>query len=353
MRAHVIGTGAHLPGEPIETALIEELAGPLPAEVLDGLSVDRRHWMIDPRTGEHLDSNSGMAHRAALRALESCGVEPGEVDLLVLSTGTPDYPLPQVVNLVQERLGLRRCATLELRSGGAGVVQGMDIARMYLERGVHRTALVIGSEAISPVLAPVYLGTEPERIRMRDRMPIYMFGDGAGAVVLRASEEPGGVLGAAMSAIGGDRPPGIQSIGGGTHAPLRAQQAARRLVELKVDVVGAGQFTPAMVVEAISETLASCGVAVDDVDACVVPEGNVGWLLDSLHAAGLDTPQWQALDGRIVDSLRTMGAVGSAAVPLFLDEAVRSGRISAGDRVMLVGIESTKWIYAGLVFDAR
>lgn len=351
MRAHVIGTGGYLPGEAIPTSTIERLVGPLPADVLDGLSVDQRFWMIDPETGEHRESNSDMAYQATVRALDSCGVDPAEVDLLILSTGTPDYPLPPVVNMVQERLGLASCATLELRSGGAGVVQGLDIARMYLERGVYRTAVVIGSEAISPVLAPVYLGVDPERIRMRDRLPLYMFGDGAGAIVLRASAEPGGVLGVAMSAIGGNRKPGILSVGGGTHAPIHRQLAAKRLVELKVDVVGAGEFTPEMVTQAIAHTLTSCGVDVGGIDAAVVPEGNVGWLLDSLLDAGLDTPEWKALDGKIIDSLRTMGAIGSAAVPLFLDQAWRAGDIDAGQRVMLIGVESTKWIYAGAIID--
>ncbi|MEO3973660.1 3-oxoacyl-ACP synthase III family protein [Streptomyces sp. CAU 1734] len=350
---HIIGTGGYQPGDPISTDEIARLVGPLPDEVREGLSIERRFWMIDPATGEHRENNSDMAHKAAVRALDSAGLEPGDVDLLVLATGTPDFPLPPLVNMVQERLGLVRCATLELRSGGAGVVQGLDIARMYLASGVYRTALVIGSEAISPVLAPVFLGKDPDKIRMRDRMPVYMFGDGAGAIVLRAEEgaASGGLLGAAMEAIGGDRKPGIHSVGGGTHAPIHEQLKAKRLVDLKVDVVGAGDFTPVMVTEAISSTLRRSRVDVESVDLCLVPEGNVGWMLESLHELGLDTADWKALDGKIIDSLSTMGAVGCAAVPLFLDDAWRTGRIHPGDRLMLIGVESTKWIYAGAVVD--
>ncbi|WP_031075826.1 3-oxoacyl-ACP synthase III family protein [Streptomyces sp. NRRL WC-3742] len=347
----IIGTGGYQPGDPIPTEEITRLVGPLPDEVLEGLSIERRFWMIDPKTGEHRENNSDMAYRAAVRALDAAGVEAAEVDLMVLATGTPDFPLPPVVNLVQEHLGLVSCATMELRSGGAGVVQGLDIARMYLEAGTYRTALVIGSEAISPVLAPVFLGQDPNRIRMRDRMPVYMFGDGAGAIVLRAEEGEGGLRAGATACIGGDRKPGIHSVGGGTHAPIHQQLKAKRLVDLKVDVVGAGDFTPVMVTEAIRSTLQRSGVDVESVDLCLVPEGNVGWMLDSLHELGLDTTEWKALDGRIFDSLSTMGAVGCAAVPLFLDDAWRSGRIRPGDRLMLIGVESTKWIYAGAVVD--
>lgn len=350
---HIVGTGGYQPGEPISTEEIARLVGPLPEDVQEGLSIERRFWMIDPATGEHRENNSDMACKAAVRALDSAGLEAGDIDLIILATGTPDYPLPPLVNLVQERLGLARCATVELRSGGAGVVQGMDIARMYLQSGVYRTALVIGSEAISPVLAPVFLGKDPNKIRMRDRMPVYMFGDGAGAIVLRAEEDSAsrGLLGAAMHAIGGDRKSGIQSVGGGTHAPIHEQLKARRLVDLQVDVVGAGDFTPVMVTEAISSTLRRSEVDVDSVDLCLVPEGNVGWMLDSLRELGLDTADWKALDGKVIDSLSTMGAVGCAAVPLFLDDAWRGGRVKPGDRVMMIGVESTKWIYAGAVVD--
>ncbi|MDT3395874.1 3-oxoacyl-[acyl-carrier-protein] synthase III C-terminal domain-containing protein [Streptomyces sp. B1866] len=348
---HIVGTGGYQPGDPIPTSEIARLAGPLPQEVLEGLSIERRFWMIDPKTGEHRENNSDMAYKAAVRALEAAGAEPGDVDLMILATGTPDYPLPPLVNLVQDRLGLTRCSTLEIRSGGAGVVQALDIARMYLSAGTHRTALVIGSEAISPVLAPVFLGRDPQSIRMRDRMPLYMFGDGAGAMVLRASDAPGGLMPAASACVGGGRKPGIHSVGGGTHAPIHEQLKARRLVDLRVDVVGAGDFTPVMVTEAVDAALERAGVSVDTLDLCLVPEGNVGWMLDSLREAGLDTGAWKALDGKVVDSLATMGAVGCAAVPLFLDDAWRTGRVRPGDRILLVGVESTKWIYAGAVVD--
>jgi 3-oxoacyl-[acyl-carrier-protein] synthase III len=307
--------------------------------------------MVDPTTGAHHENNSDMAYKAAVQAIETAGLAASDITLMILATGTPDYPLPPVVNLVQERLGLEQCATLELRSGGAGVVQAMEIARMYLEAGVHRHALVIGSEAISPVLVPVFLGQDPMSVRMRDRMPVYMFGDGAGAVVLQATDRDGGLRVGTTASIGGSRKPGIQSIGGGTHRPMHEQLAAKRLVDLRVDVVGAAEFTPVMATQAIEQTLLSSGVDVATIDLCLIPEGNVTWMLDALAESGLDMANWTSLDGKVIDSLSTMGAVGCAAVPLFLDAAWRSGRVIAGDRLMLVGVESTKWIYSGIVVD--
>jgi 3-oxoacyl-[acyl-carrier-protein] synthase-3 len=351
-RAEIIGTGGYQPGEAITTDVIEELVGGLPREVAEGLSIEKRYWLIDMETGEHRENNTDMSLKAAQLALETAGVAADEVDLMVQATGTPDYPLPAVVNFVQEGLGLERCSTLELRSGGAGFVQGLDIARFYLEQGSHDTAVVIGSEAISPVLAPVFLGKDPSKIRIRDRMPLYMFGDGAAAAVVRANDNSeGGVIGAATRCIGGTRKPGIWSVGGGTHAPIHEQLAAKRLVDLRVDAVGAGDFTPFMVTQALSDTLENTGVDAASIDHCLIPEGNVGWMLDALREAGLFTPEWQAMEGKIFDNLAQMGACGCAAVPLFLDHGWKNGLIKPGQRVMLIGVEATKWIYGGLVLD--
>ena len=199
-RAHITGTGGYQPGEPIPTSKIQELVGELIPEVAEGLSIEQRFWQIDIETGEHNENNSDMSYKAAVAALESAEVEPGQVELIIQATGTPDYPLPAVVNQVQERLGIEKCATLEIRSGGAGWPQGVDIARFYLEQGSYETALVIGSESVSPVLAPIFLGKTPDQIRARDKMPVYMFGDGAAAAVLQAKEDEGGLMPGAMRA---------------------------------------------------------------------------------------------------------------------------------------------------------
>lgn len=349
--AHMVGLGGYQPGEPITNEDIARLAGELPEDVAAGLSIERRFWMVDPETGEHRENNSDMAFKAARMALDSAGVEAGEVELIIGATGTPDFPLPATTNLVQERLGIEKAATLEIRSGGAGWVQGLDIARFYMQDGQYDTALVFGSEAISPVLVQTYLGRDPDKIRVRDRVPLYMFGDGAGAAVLRTSDDGGGLVGGAMRAIGGLRPPGIHSIGGGTHQPMHVQQAAKKLVDLRVDVVGAGDFTPVMVTEALHDVLSRTGIDVETIDHCLIPEGNVGWMLDSLREAGLFTPEWNALEGKIFDNLAQMGACGCAAVPLFADHAWRHGMFEPGERIMLIGVEATKWIYAGLVLD--
>lgn len=352
--AHIIGTGSYLPGEPITNSEVERFAGSLPPDVLAGLQVETRHWIADPRTGAQSETNSEMATKAVSAALGEADVDPDDVGLLLVSTASPDYHLPGVATFVQDRLGLRRCAAVDLRSGCAGAVEALDIARLYLERGDYRYAVVVGSEAISPLMVGVFLGRDPQRVRMRDRLGIYSFGDGAGAFVLAAqpADAEHGVMGsAAIACVGGGRAPGMQVIGGGTHAPVHEQLEAKRLIELKVDVVESGRFTPHVVTEGLSETLRRAGVGADAVNAVVMPEGNASYMTDELREAGLLTPEWTALEDKIVENLSVVGATGSAAVPLAVDDARTRGRLEPGDTVMLLAIETSKWKFGGMVLN--
>ncbi|MEJ3743475.1 ketoacyl-ACP synthase III [Actinomycetes bacterium KLBMP 9797] len=344
----VVSTGAYLPGEPLSNADLEALCGPLPADILDGLQVRRRHWAIDPRTGEHLVSNSEMATAAARQALDRAGLAAADVDLLVMSTASPEYPLPAAVTFVQERLGLARCAVTEVRSGCAGAVHALDIAARLLAAGQYRTAVVIGSEVISPLLAPYYLTGGPDRVRMRDRISLYNFGDGAGAVVLRAEEGGEPFLASVNACLGGDRKPGMQILGGGTDAPIADQLRRKRPVELRLDVVESARFGPRVFVTALQDLLDRSGLRIDEVDACVLPEGNAGYFSSELEAAGMSAEDFKAIQGRIVENLADVGATGSAAVPLALDDAWTGGRVRPGDRVLLLAIETSRWLYAGV-----
>lgn len=352
MRAvKIVSTGACLPGDPITNADLEPRIGPLPHDILDGLEVKQRHWIADPATGEHRFSNSELAISAGLQALDRANLSAEDVDLLIVSTASPDFPLPPMVTLVQDGLGLRRCATLEVRSGCAGAVEALDVARLYVERGLHDTALVIGSEVISPLIVPLYKDKDPESLRLRDRITAYTFGDGAGAMVVQAAEGGRGILGSAVACVGGGRKAGMQIVGYGTHAPIERQLAARRPVDLRIDVVESARFTPAVIAEGLAELLVRSGVRADEVEACILPEGNAGYLSDEMDAAGASTADWLELADRVHENLAVVGATGSAAVPLALDDAWTSGRVKPGHLVMLLAIETSKWKYAGTVLE--
>lgn len=346
----ILSTGAYVPGEPLDNATLENCVGPLPDDVLEGIQVKTRHWMIDPATGEHRINNSKMAERASRQALERAGVELDELDLIVVCTATPEYTLPGVATTLQHYLGLESAAAIEIRGACAGWVQALDLARRQLADGTARTALVVGSEAGSPVLAPHFLGKDPARVRMRDRLMLYTFGDGAGAVVMRAEPAGGSADGFAFvnRCVGGLRKPGMEIIGGGTDVPQAEQLRRRQLIQMKIDVPGTSTFGPKVFVRAIQEMAHKDGRKLGEFDAIVLPEGNADYFADEFESAGLSTEDIAALDGRIVENLADVGATGSAAVPLSLDAGWTSGRIRPGDRIVLLGIEASRYVYTGL-----
>ena len=116
----IVSTGSYLPGEALTNSDLERLVGGLSPEILEQVQVEKRYWLIDPVTGEHCMTNSEMATNAARQALELANMAPEEVEFLVASTSSPDFPLPSLVTLVQDQLGLKRCAILEIRGGCAG-----------------------------------------------------------------------------------------------------------------------------------------------------------------------------------------------------------------------------------------
>src|SRR6266545_4238817 len=344
-------TGAHLPGAPITNAHLEKLCGPLPADVLDGLGITRRHWLVDPATGEHTTSNSRMATAAARTALHRAGLTPGDVDLIVLSTASPEYHLPSSASYVQEHLGLPRCSLIELRAGCVGAIQALDIARRHLADGSHRTALVIGTEAISPLLVPMYHGLDPHQVRMRDRLCLYNFGDGAAAAVLRAGPErvdgdPPATYAYVTACLGADRKPGMQVIGGGTDIPYAKQLRRKRLIDIRLDAAGVAAHGPHVFVTALQDLLHRAGLGLPDVDVCVLPEGNAGYFSAELEAAGMSRTDHDRIQNTIVENLTDVGATGSPAVLLALDAGVGTGRIRPHDTVLLVAIEASRYLYA-------
>jgi 3-oxoacyl-[acyl-carrier-protein] synthase-3 len=346
----ILSTGRHVPGDPLDNAMLEKYIGPLPDDILEGIQVKTRHWMTDPATGEHTISNSRMAERAARQALGRADVEPAEIDLIVTCTATPEYMLPNVATTLQHYLGLESVAAIEIRGACAGWVQALDLARRQLADGTVRTALVVGSDVASPLMTPVFLNKDPESVRMRDRLTLYTFGDGAGAVVMRA--EPAEVSADDFtyvnSCVGGLRGPGMEIIGGGTDVSQAEQLRRRQLIQLKIDVPGTSKFGPQVFVRAIQEMARRDGRVLGEFDAIVLPEGNADYFADEYQAAGLSDEDNQALTGRIVENLAEVGATGSAAVPLSLDAGWTTGRIRPGDRIVLLGIEASRYIYTGL-----
>ena len=348
----IAGSGTFLPGEPVGNDVVEELFGSPDHYLSELLGMRSRYWATDPKTFEPRYRNSEMAAAAATKALEAAGLEPSEVDLIVVNSSTPDYPLPPMGTLIQERLGISECGTVELRSGCVGAVTALAVATQFLRGGLFGTALVITSDL--PTAFAVVPLMEGRELTIEDRMNGIMFGDGAGAAVLRSvpgdagGGEPASGAGARrvrttlLNSIGVGRRPGMMLEVGGSATPvtLAAVQAGKHVN--RHDYRAVQKWGRELSVRALTDLCTAESLTPAEIDLFLFPQANPAMLKRDREAldmlAGVP-PE------RILINVDTVGNTVSAGLLIGLDGILRGGEARPGARVALIAGEASKWMY--------
>ncbi|MCC6473958.1 MAG: ketoacyl-ACP synthase III [Burkholderiales bacterium] len=305
MFSRIAGTGAYLPERVVTN---EELARTLDTSdewIRSRTGIRQRHIAADGQ------SASDLAVHAARAALEAAGVSAGEVDLIVLATSTPDQVFPSTACLLQARLGITGCPAFDVQAVCSGFVYALGIADSFIRGGRCRCALVVGAEVFSRILD------------WTERSTAVLFGDGAGAVVLRAAASPG-ILGSVLHADGSQA--GILSVPGSL---CRGSIAGSPFVQM--DGPAVFKFAVRVLDEVARETLRQCELDTSAIDWLIPHQANLRILEATARRLGIDT-------GRLVVTVDRPANTSAASVPLALDEAVRDGRIRSGQRVMLEGV---------------
>ena len=341
IRAKVAGTGAYLPGEPIDNKRLADFFGRDIVRVSEMLGGVTRHLALDIETRKLKpgESNANMAYQASLQALENAGLTPDAVDLLVLSTATPDYPFPATALFVQDLLGLCECQVVELRAGCGGMAQAFAIAEQFIASGRSRAALLIGSELISPFHQLLSQGANQDKGHL---VATAMFGDGAGAAVLVPSEGEGtGILGCMFRSIGGGRAPGMVLKAGGALSPAGMNDFGDGPAFVH-DFRAILERGPELVERALDWVWSSGLVAADEVAYYVPPQAS-GHLIDSM------TEKTNLHGAKRFSNFERVGNTASASIYIALDEMNREKLIQPGDTIALLPAEATKWTYGGIV----
>ena len=257
-----------------------------------------------------------MAAVAGLRAIAMAGLRPDDIDLILVGTLTPDYPMPSAAALVKDAIGNKRAAAMDLAAACSGFVYGYATAHAYIASGMARHVLVIGAETLS------------RYTDWTDRGTCILFGDGAGAAVLSASDEPGGTLGIEMTT----EPAGAYFIwlpAGGAARPATDATLEGREHYMKMK----GSETFKMAVRTLGSTslraVEKAGLGLADVDLVIPHQANIR-IIEAL-AKSLDFPM-----ARVFVNVDRYGNTSAASVPLALTEAVAAGRVKQGDRLLLV-----------------
>lgn len=318
--AAVAGLGSVLPERVVPNSWFESFIQTSDEWIRERTGIAERHFAGDGQT------TSDLATEAARRALEAAAIPPEQIDLLICATLTGDTPIPSTAVWVQRKLEIAAPA-FDVNAACAGFSYALSSATAFIESGQAETVLVMGAEVLSRVM------------NFRDRTTCVLFGDGAGAVVLRRSEEPG-VLGSVLGADG--RAAEILIIPGGGSA----EPASQRSVEAGAHTIqmpnGREVFKRAVVemARASRELLDKSGFTPDDVDLLIPHQANARIMI--AVADRLKIP----IDRAVVD-VQSVGNTSAASIPVALDRAWRAGRVRDGDLVLLTSFG------AGLAWGAN
>ena len=305
MYARIAGTGSYLPEKILTNADLEALVDTSDEWIRSRTGIAQRHVAADGET------TTDLAEHAAKRALLAAGIEPSEVDLICVGTTTPDLVFPNVGTLLQDRLGIHGCPAFSLEAACTGFVYALSVAEKFVRLGESKCALVVGAETLTRITD------------WKDRGTCVLFADGAGAVVLKPSEEAG-IISTRLHSDGRYKdlllyPDGVSK---GFHL-IRAgnvgvQMKGNEVYKVAVNTLGA----------LVTETLSANNISKDQLDWLIPHQANIR-IIEAI-AKRLDLPM-----ERVIVTIGTHGNTSAASVPLALDTAVRDGRVKRGQLLLL------------------
>jgi len=280
-------------------------------------------WIVS-RTGIHerriageKETTASLATKAAFRALDRTDLHPHDIDMVIVATATPEHLFPATACLVQDAIGAINAGAFDLSAACSGFIYGVSLASEAIRGGAIRNAVVIGAETLSRF------------INWDDRGTCILFGDGAGAFVLQASERPGGVLASVMRSDGSGG--SLLSIpAGGSRRPATAETVSKKQHYIQMNGREVFRFATKVMADATRQVAEKAKLRIEDLSIIIPHQANRRII--EAAARGLDLPM-----DRFFVNLERYGNTSSASIPMAAFEAVEAGRIAPGDRVVMVG----------------
>jgi 3-oxoacyl-[acyl-carrier-protein] synthase-3 len=308
--ARITGTGSSLPPRRLTNADMVAMLAPRGVETSDEWIVERtgiraRHFVAD---GVYA---SDLAVEACRQAMDAAGVAAGDIDLIIVATSTPDMVFPSTAAILQHKLGISGCPVFDVQAVCSGFVYALTVADALIRSGSSRKALVVGSEIFSRLLD------------FNDRTTCVLFGDGAGAVVVEASDTPG-ILSTDIHADG--KHTGILCVPGHVSG---GQILGDPL--LKMDGQAVFKLAVGVLEETARTVLAKAGKTTEDIDWLIPHQANIRIMLSTARKLKLSPD-------KVVVTVDQHGNTSAASIPLALDHAVRAGMVKPGDTLMLEGV---------------
>ena len=303
--SRITGTGGYLPEKVLTNAELERMVETSDEWITDRTGIKKRHIAADHET------TCDLAEQAARQAIDAAGLTNNDIDLIIIATTTPDRIFPSTACLLQDRLDIHGCTAFDIQAVCTGFVYALGVADKFIRSGTHKHALVIGAETLSRI------------VDWTDRGTCVLFGDGDGAVVLSASEEPG-ILSTHLHADGQYKD--LLTVPAGISEHSEILKAGEAYVQMKGNEV----FKMAVntLGRIVDETLAANDMNKSDIDWLVPHQANIRII--NATAKKLSMPM-----DHVVVTVDEHGNTSAASIPLALDIAVRDGRIKKGETVLL------------------
>jgi len=305
MYSRIKGTGSYLPEKILTNHDLEKLVDTTDEWIVERTGIKERHIAADDQT------TCDLAEQAARAAIEHAGITAQDIDLIIVATTTPDRVFPSTACLLQQRLGISGCAAFDVQAVCTGFVYALGVADKFIKSGSNKCALVIGAETMSRITD------------WTDRGTCILFGDGAGAAILEASEEPG-VLSTHLHADG--KYEDLLTVDGGVSSDYAKVENGTAYMRMKGNEV----FKMAVntLGRIVDETLAANNMQKSDVTWLVPHQANIRIINATARKLQMSTDH-------VVVTVDKHGNTSAASVPLALDTAVRDGRIQRGDTILL------------------
>jgi len=303
--ARITGTGGYLPENVVTNADMEKLVDTTDQWIRERTGIEQRHIAVDGET------TVDLAEKASRHAIEAAGIDPQEIDLIILATSTPDKIFPSSACILQARLDIHGCPAFDVQAVCTGFVYALCIAEKFIKTGSSKKALVVGAEVFSRIL------------NWEDRSTCVLFGDGAGAVIVEANEETG-ILSSHIHADG--KYENLLWVPHGISDGFDQVKAGKGYVEMKGNEV----FKMAVntLGRIVDETLAANNMMKSDIDWLVPHQANIRIILATAKKLKMSMDQ-------VVVTVNKHGNTSAASVPLALDVAVRDGRIKKNELLLL------------------
>ncbi len=306
----IIGTGSYLPEKVLTNADLEAMV-----ETSDEW-IQTRTGIRERRIAADDEHTSDLAAKAALAAIENAGITAEEIDLILVATVTPDMFFPSTACFVQQKIGAKRAACFDVSAACSGFLYGIEIAQQFITSHTYNTILVIGAEKLSSI------------VDWTDRNTCVLFGDGAGAAILRHRGGSHGVIATNMGSDGAYADI-LYIPGGGSRFPLTGANIDQRLNAIKMNGKETYKQAVTAMLTAANAALEQAGLTYEDV-ACIIPHQANMRIIEAI-AERMKVPI-----ERFMVNLDRFGNTSAAAVAIALDEAARTGRMKEGDYILLV-----------------